>query len=146
VVAKEGRRPGLTLVNEDAQVALSDWGREILDRMHPYAELLDSALGGHGHAAAVDAQRPKIDDAEQTPSARLLQRLRDEGISLHDFSLRQSRQHHDALLATPLPPAKAKAFEAASARSIEDQARLERNDTEDFASYVARYHAALKRP
>lgn len=146
VVAKEGRRPGLTLVNEDTQVALSDWGREILDRMHPYAELLDSALGGHGHAAAVDAQRPKIDDAEQTPSARLLQRLRDEGISLHDFSLRQSRQHHDALLATPLSPAKVKAFETASARSIEDQARLERNDTEDFASYVARYHAALKRP
>jgi glutamate--cysteine ligase len=146
LVAKEGRKPGLTLINEKTPVALSDWGRDILDRMRPYAELLDHALGEQGYAAAVAAQRPKIDDVDQTPSARLLAMLRDEGISLHDFSLRLSRQHRDALLAAPLAPARVKAFETAAARSTEDQARLERSDTEDFAAYVARYHAALKRP
>ncbi|HEU0230730.1 MAG TPA: glutamate--cysteine ligase [Burkholderiaceae bacterium] len=146
LVAKEGRRPGLTLINEDTPVALSDWGRDILDRMRPYAELLDHALGENGHAAAVEAQRPKIHDTEQTPSARLLRLLRDEGVSMHDFSLRQSRRHHEALLATPISASRAKVFEAAAARSVEEQARLERGDTEDFAAYVARYHAALKRP
>ncbi len=149
VVAREGRKPGLTLIREKAFIRLQDWGREILDRIAPYAELLDDALGeagAQGYAAAVDSQRPKLDDPAQTPSAQLLQILRDQGTSLHDYSLSESGRHRNALLATPLAPAKIEAFKAEAARSVEEQAQFERGDTMDFTSYVARYHAALKRP
>jgi len=146
LVAKQGRKPGLVLISQDKPVSLVDWGNEILDRMLPYAELLDEALGEQSYAKAVLAQRVKISDAEQTPSAVLLRHLRDEHLGFHEFSLRQSSRHRDALLAEPLAPAKRQAFENAVTRSVEEQARLERNDTEDFASYVERYNSALKRP
>jgi glutamate--cysteine ligase len=146
VVAREGRKPGLTLINQNKPVPLPDWGRSILDRIQPYAELLDATLDEQNYVQAVGAQYAKFDDAEQTPSAQLLAHLRDTGTSLHDYSLRQSKQHRDTLLATPLDAAKRQAFAKAAEQSVRDQARLEQNDTEDFAAYVERYHSALKRP
>jgi glutamate--cysteine ligase len=35
---------------------------------------------------------------------------------------------------------------ANAARSLQAQADIEQNDTESFTEYVARYHAALKKP
>jgi glutamate--cysteine ligase len=146
LVAKEGRKPGLVLVKQNQPIGLADWGDELLDLLAPYADMLDAAYGGQGYAQAVNAQRPKIRDAEQTPSARLLQQLRAEQTSLHDYSLKQSLQHWDDLQARPLGAAKRQAFDEAVAQSIAEQAGLEHGDTENFDAYVARYHAALKRP
>src|SRR3546814_20596592 len=68
LVAKEGRKPGLTLINQNKAVALSDWGNELIDRILPYAELLDSTLDEQSYVEAVSAQREKIIDVEQPPS------------------------------------------------------------------------------
>lgn len=146
LVAKEGRKPGLSLVKQNTSVPLPDWGHEILDRIQPYAELLDAMLDEHNYAPAVATQHAKFDDVEQTPSAQLLTRLRDTQTSLHDFSLQQSKQHRDSLLETPLAATKRQVFEKAAVQSVHDQTRLEQSDTEDFAAYVERYHAALKQP
>jgi glutamate--cysteine ligase len=145
-VAKEGRKPGLTLIKQNQPISLIDWGKQLLEQIRPYADMLDSAYGGTHYAAAVQAQYIKIHDSEQTPSAQLLQRLRDEAISLHDFTLRESQQHRDTLLAAPLDSARQQEYRKLAADSLQEQTRLEQSDVEDFASYVARYHAALKKP
>lgn len=146
LVATEGRRPGLMLARRDGPISLADWGTELLERMLPYADLLDTTDPAGPHHQAVLAQMRKITDPEQTPSATLLRQLREERVSLHDFTLRQSREHRDALLATPLEPATVQALDQAAAESLAAQARLERSDTESFDDYVARYHAGLLRP
>ncbi|HEY9278839.1 MAG TPA: glutamate--cysteine ligase [Eoetvoesiella sp.] len=146
LVAKEGRKPGLTLVRQSQPVSLADWGNDLLELIQPYAEILDSAYGVTDYTAAVNAQRIKLTDSEQTPSAQLLRQLRAEQISLHDFSLRQSRQHRDTLLATPLSKAQQEEFKQLTAESLLQQKQIEQSDREDFASYVARYHAGLKKP
>ncbi len=146
LVAKEGRKPGLTLIKQNQAIGLSDWGQELLEQIRPYAEILDSAYGVSHHAAAVQAQQVKLTDSEQTPSAQLLQHLLAENISLHDYSLRQSLQHHDRLRATPMSDALQAEYQSLAAQSLQEQQRIEQSDTEDFASYVARYHAALKKP
>src|SRR5690606_6845551 len=120
--------------------------KELLDRMTPYAELLDRAFGGTQHISALSAQQTKIADPENTPSGALLRLLRNEGISLHDYTLRSSQAHRDALLATQLPPSKEEAYVKAAADSLQAQADLEQSDTESFSAYVARYQAGLKRP
>jgi len=146
LVASEGRRPGLELIRQNKTVALREWGEELLDRMIPYAELLDTAQGTRLHAHAIEAQRPKIADPDNTPSARLLQELRDEHISFHDYTLRQSLAHHQALRSEPLEPEAETRLKAQADWSLNEQQRIEQSDTESFDDYVARYHAGLKNP
>ena len=96
-------------------------------------------------ARALAAQRAKLGDPDATPSARLLRELVDGGVSFHDYSLDLSRKHAETLRAQPLPAATA-AYEQAARDSAAEQIRIEQADTEDFDTYVARYHAALKAP
>jgi glutamate--cysteine ligase len=145
-VVKEGRKPGLQLDREGQPVSLAQWGNELLDRIAPYAALYDSALGGDAYARALAAQRAKLGDPDATPSARLLRELVDGGVSFHDYSLDLSRKHAETLRAQPLPAATAAAYEQAARDSAAEQIRIEQADTEDFDTYVARYHAALKAP
>lgn len=146
LVAKEGRKPGLVLVKQNKPISLADWGEELLERLLPYAGLLDATHGGTKYAESIAAQHGKIRDSQQTPSARLLQQLRDQGMSLHDYSLKQSQQHRDALRAQPLGAASLQEYKDVASASIAEQKRLEETDTESFDSYVARFHAALRRP
>ncbi|MFJ3464942.1 glutamate--cysteine ligase [Achromobacter spanius] len=146
VVVKEGRKPGLTLDRDGQTIGLAQWGHELLDQIAPYAALYDSAAGGTAYADALAAQRAKLDQPDTTPSARLLADLKDSGLSFHDYSLALSRKHADALRAQPLPADVATAYQQAAAQSAAEQLRLEQSDTEDFDTYVTRYHAALKAP
>lgn len=146
VVVKEGRKPGLTLDRDGQTIGLAQWGHELLDQIAPYAALYDSAVGGTAYADALAAQRAKLDQPDTTPSARLLAELKDSGLSFHDYSLALSRKHADALRAQPLPADVATAYQQAAEASAAEQLRLEQSDTEDFDTYVSRYHAALKAP
>jgi len=146
VVVKEGRKPGLALDRDGQTIGLAQWGHELLDQIAPYAALYDSAMGGTAYADALAAQRAKLDQPDTTPSARLLAELKDSGLSFHDYSLALSRKHADALRAQPLPADVATAYQQAAEASAAEQLRLEQSDTEDFDTYVSRYHAALKAP
>ncbi|MNL35391.1 glutamate--cysteine ligase [compost metagenome] len=108
--------------------------------------MFDSALGGSAYADALAAQRVKLDQPDATPSARLLEALTQSGLSFHDYSLAQSAKHADTLRAQALPTDLAAAYEQAAVKSAQEQLRLEESDTVDFATYVARYHDALKAP
>ena len=143
LVSREGRRPGLLLQREGCAVSLRDWADEALDRIEPYARLLDAHSGDGGHMAALDAQRAKARDPQATPSARLLAALRDEGLEFHDWTLAQSRGHWDFLRARGLPPDTLAAYDAQARESIGEQAAIEAADTISFEDYVARFHAAL---
>ena len=146
-VVREGRRPGLTLINQQKQVVtLQDWGRDVLQELLPYARLLDQALDTQAHTQAVQAQLGKLVDPEQTPSAQLLARLRESGLSFHDYSLQRSREHHAALLSEPLQPAAQAAYEEQAAESLLEQARIEARDEVPFEEYVRLYERNLVPP
>ena len=145
-VVKEGRKPGLQLDRDGKAIGLAQWGQELLDQIVPYAALYDSALGGSAYADSLAAQRAKLGQPDATPSARLLAALTASGESFHDFSLRQSREHAQALRAQPLPADVAAEYRQGALDSSAEQLRLEQSDDVDFDTYVARYHAALKAP
>ena len=146
VVAKRGREPGLMLVRQNRPVSLRDWGQELMERIAPYARLLDTAYGTQLHQQALSVQTDKVNDASQTPSARLLDHLRDTGLGFQAFTLRQSLAHHEALLANPLPAQTSALFEQLAVQSLAEQASIENSDTESFDTYVAKYHEALAEP
>ncbi len=144
LVVSQGRKPGLTLINANQPVKLHDWAAELIERMAPYANLLDQAYGGSAYAQALDVQQAKVADSNLTPAARLLRELREQKIELHDYTLQQSAQHRDTLRDQLLSPAQTQEYQDLAKTSFVEQKELEDGDTMDFSSYVAKYHAALK--
>lgn len=145
-VVKQGRQPGLMLDRDCTPIGLRQWGEELLDRIAPYAALYDQTEGGSAYAEALAAQRVKLADPESTPSARLLREVRESGLSFHDYTLRQSQAHADAMRAQALPAERQALYTQAVTQSIAAQTELEASDQVDFDTYVANYHAALKNP
>ncbi|KAA0889282.1 glutamate--cysteine ligase [Pusillimonas sp. ANT_WB101] len=146
IVVKEGRRPGLELVKSDKKTPLSDWATELIERIGPYADLLDSAYGGQQYRAALAEQAEKVRQPGLTPSARVLDDLRTRHLSLHEYTLQQSMATRDFLRAQPFDATTEAQYQRLASVSFDEQHHLENSDTEDFDSYVARYNAALARP
>jgi glutamate--cysteine ligase len=143
-VAREGRRPELTLTRDGQVLTLKDWAEQALAAIEPYARLLDEGSGDTQHRAALEAQKAKVADPEMTPSARLLAALRTEKQEFHGWTLAQSQAHWAALSARELPAAALESFDRAARDSIAEQARLEASDTVTFEQYVAQFNAALR--
>jgi glutamate--cysteine ligase len=145
-VVRFGRQPGLQLDREGRSIGLAEWGRELLDRIEPYAALFD--LGTHEplYADALAAQRPKLADPTLTPSAHLLETLQRTGASFHEHALAESRAHAKAMRSHPLPSDVQSLYVEGARRSIAQEAELVAGDCESFDDYVARYAQALAQP
>ena len=141
-VARRGREPGLQLRWDGRAAGMRDWAGEILDAMQGTAELLDHGDAARPYAAALAAQRAKLDDAEATPSARLLREMRETGESFFDIGLRMSNTYK-AYFTELHPPDEARiaAFTAEAEVSLEAQARLEAAKQPPFREYLAQYLA-----
>jgi glutamate--cysteine ligase len=139
---KDGRRPGLTLTRDGAEVTLQDWGRELLERIRPAAELLDQVRGDAVHVTALASQAAKLDDPDLTPSARVLADLRANGKSFAAFGLRQSERHAAYFRAHPPSADEQAYFTRLAATSLAEQAELERSQTGSFDDYVKAYRAS----
>ena len=136
---KEGRRPGLTLQRDGADVTLQAWGAELLERIRPVAALLDQVRGDTVHADTLALQAAKLADPDRTPSARVLRELRANGNSFAAFGLRQSEAHAAYFRAAPPAPQDDALFAAMGAASLAEQAELERAPAGSFDDYVAAY-------
>jgi glutamate--cysteine ligase len=141
LVTKEGRRPGLALQRDGKDVPMREWADELLEKITRAAAALDAALGGDEHARAVAAQRAKLADPSLTPSARVLQTMRDARQSFLQFALAQSERHAAHFLAHPLDAAATAQFEALARESLAEQAHLERDEVGSFDAFVAAYRA-----
>ncbi|BAN24580.1 glutamate--cysteine ligase [Caballeronia insecticola] len=138
-VAKEGRKPGLTLRRDGASVSLQQWAEELFDAIEPVARTLDALNGRDDHTRTLAALRPRIADASLTPSARVLQTMREKHQSFDDFALELSTRHAESFRARPLSAEEERTMEALAAKSLVDQAEVERSDSESFDAFVAAY-------
>jgi glutamate--cysteine ligase len=139
---KEGRKPGLTLTREGAEVTLQDWANELMARIAPVAALLDDQHNEGGvHAASMAAQQAKIDNPAITPSARVLDEIRAIG-SAAAFGLRQSEAHAAYFRESPLMPAEEQMFTELADSSLAEQREIERTQTGNFDNFVAAYNSS----
>ena len=141
-VVKQGRRPGLQLQHEGKDVALQDWGLNLLERMQPIAALLDAQAGSDQYRQALAVQVEKLHDVELTPSARVLREVRQAGNSFPCFSLQHSQAQAAQFLARPLSAELTADFAATAVASIQQQQALEDSQTGDFDLFVAAYRAS----
>ncbi|QQC62930.1 glutamate--cysteine ligase [Paraburkholderia ginsengisoli] len=140
-VTMEGRKPGLELIREGQPVAMLDWANELMSKIDAAAAALDALQGGDQHARAVAVQRAKLTDVSLTPSARVLQIMRDKQQSFIAFGLEQSEAHAAYFRSRPLDAAQTQAFTELAAQSLAEQSQLEREEVGSFDAFVAAYRA-----
>jgi glutamate--cysteine ligase len=140
-VTQEGRKPGLELTRDGQPIAMREWADELFAKIEIAAKALDALRGDDAHARALAAQRAKLADASLTPSARVLQTMRDKQQSFLAFGLEQSEAHAAYFRAWPLDADATKEFADLAAQSLEQQAKLEREEVGSFDAFVAAYRA-----
>jgi len=141
LVTKEGRRPGLELTRDGKRVPMLEWADELLAKIERTAATLDALHGTNEHARAVAAQRAKLADASLTPSARVLQTMRDEQQSFLQFALSQSERHAAHFLSRPLDAKLTAQYETLARESLNEQAALEHQDAGSFDAFIGAWHA-----
>jgi len=141
LVAERGRQPGLRLRHDGGEVAMSEWGRQLLDECQPIAEALDGARGGGAHREAVAAARGALADADATPSARVLREVKVHADSYIEFALAKSVAHRGDLLdGSPSAEASARLRQMVD-ESLAQQRAIEESDRTPFEEYRERYLA-----
>jgi glutamate--cysteine ligase len=136
-VVRRGREPSLHLQQQGQPRLLRDWAEEVLGEVGEIAALLDEVCESDVHRNATQTQLAKVRDAELTPSAKVLRRMRDLKTSYFRFAMNQSLANSDFFRARRLNPAAAEAFEKMTLESLAAQKQIEASDEVDFATYLA---------
>ncbi|MEO0996386.1 MAG: glutamate--cysteine ligase [Pseudomonadota bacterium] len=138
-----GRDPGLVLEVDGRRALLAEHGERLFDELAALAEFAGAGAAGDDDPAAVVAgYRRFLNDADLTPSARIVSELSASGQSFFEFGLAQARRHRDYFLSLePVNEARMREFAGEAVRSIEAQRSIEATDALSFSEYLAEYFA-----
>ena len=139
--AHRGRDPKLKLICGSDTTPLAEWANELLQEMESVCELLDRSTDGQPYCGALRAQQNKVRDPELTPSARMLNEMRDRGESFFNFAERLSRTHQHFFKNLPMNETRHSYFSELAVKSLEDQRAWEAADEVSFDEYLGRYFA-----
>lgn len=139
-VVTRGRQPGLQLLVHNREQPLRVLAHELFDDMAPFAAMLDAAYGGQQYQAAMQALRMRIDEPERTPSAQLLEAIKQHG-SYFNFAFEMSKTHTRKLQASALSADAMAQFRNSVQQSLAEHQRLEAEPQQPFEDFVAAYYA-----
>ncbi|MCC6202373.1 MAG: glutamate--cysteine ligase [Gammaproteobacteria bacterium] len=140
-IALRGREPELALLDRGRRRDLREWAEVIFEQVRGICEILDHGESGTPYLAAWREYHDLLLQPESLPSARMLAALRQQQVPYAEYALRLSRQHQQALRATPLDPDRKREFATTAADSLRRQEALEAQPDLPFAEYLRRYLA-----
>ena len=137
-VVKQGRDPALQLTRKrkGGTIGLKDWAAKILRDVEEIAKLLDEIGGTNAGVQAAAAQSAKVANSALTPSAKVLQRMREGKTGYFRFAMNQSLANSDYFRGLQLPDTTRARFVRMSEESRQQQTAMEQNDTVDFSTYM----------
>lgn len=140
-VVSHGRNPSLPLCRGGERVAMEQAATELLDRLEPLAELLDSWSGGEAYRTALKAQRDKMPGSGvwNVPSAQVIRAMEASGLGHREWVMEMSRRHQQALREEGLSPDVQAEFDAMTTTSLTEQKQLEDADTLPFGDFLEQY-------
>ena len=141
--AKMGRDPKLELVMDDRRIELRDWAHEIIVGVRQVAELIDRGQDHADYVNAVDTQAELVRNSAATPSARILQELKENGSGFYEFAYAMAKGHKNYFSQLEaLPAERLSLLEQEVLESIQRQKDIETSDTMTFDEYLASYFAS----
>ena len=140
--ATQGRDPDFRLFDRGSERPLTEWAREIIRDVRAIAEIIDRGEGGSDYVQAVEAQSELISNPEATPSARVLDELRQANTAFYHFAMASARGHKEYFAEIePLDGNRLAVYENEARESIQRQQDIEKSDEISFEEYLARYYS-----
>ena len=140
--ATQGRNPELRLFDRGTERPLAEWAMEIVRDVRAIAEIIDRGEGGNEYSEAVGAQSGLLLNPEATPSARILEELRQGETAFYHFAMAAARGHKEYFAEIePLNVDRLNVYEDEARHSIERQREIEKSDDISFEDYLANYYS-----
>lgn len=138
-IVTRGREPGLTLIRDEEEVSFQHWGESLLQEISKVAEFMDQQTGSNRYIQAISAQAAKLENPELTPSAQVLNTMREQNLSHNNFVMQQARLHEATLSAESLDASSLAKLSAMVGDSHAAQRQIEAADTCSFDEFLADY-------
>jgi glutamate--cysteine ligase len=142
-VANQGRDPALKLLNKGHEVSLRDWALILCDEMQEICEALDTGNEDRPYTSALHKQMEVIRHPELTSSAKMLQIMRDQKLSVTDLLLQKSREHTSHFQKTPLDTSVKRDFDSQVENSLEQLERLNNANEIPFDQFLSNYFSKI---
>lgn len=140
MTAKRGRDPEFRLRRDGKEVVLREWADEILRNVVTIAAAIDTEENSEAYVSAVRKAQALVAQPDDTPSARLLDKLRSEKCSFFELTLASAQGHRDYFAAiAPLTRQRLAMFEQEAAGSIANQEAIEAADDIGLDEYLEQY-------
>ena len=140
LAAQRGREPGLLLKKGKEEIALAEWGSQIVAEAEPIAIALDRAHGGSAYRDALAAGTSVLKEPESAPSARVLHAMaRNHGSSYIRFIQAMSLVQQGQVRNLKFPAEIEERFARMAEESIAEQRAIEESDSVDFETYRRQY-------
>lgn len=143
-IVNNGRDPALELLRGDKSVSMRSWALEILQGSESCAILLDQAKGGNAYRQALALQFAKLENAELTPSARVLRDMTSAQQSFYAHTLALAEQHRAFFATRPLAEKDYADFAQMSEQSLQEQTSLETQQHMNFEQHLENYYAQYR--
>ncbi|MBA5249431.1 MAG: glutamate--cysteine ligase, partial [Gammaproteobacteria bacterium] len=134
LVAHKGRTPNLLLKHQGQRVGLQTLGRLVMDKVLLCAELL-----GAEYQQAVAEIGKRIENAELTPSAIILQAMRTHNQGFFDYTETLAKQHQKEALAQVVDETHFAYLHQQAKKSCQRQLEIEQADNMSFDDYLTHY-------
>ena len=141
-VAHQGRDPDLKLRRISERISLKDWGRELLNEMQAVCEVLDQQEHTHVYSDTLRQQFAALENADLTPSARVLQDMSENEECFFELAKRISKQHEKQLCNNTLNEKDTNFFETQVRQSVKKHRQIEDLDTESFDQFLQNYFSS----
>lgn len=139
LTAERGREPGLKLLRFGNEIALRDWGLELVEACEAPARALDAAHGVQDYSAAVAHARDMLLQPERLPSARVIEALREHDNSFLAFIRERSQATRADLLSRAWTKAQQQKHEDLARESQRARQEIEAADTMPFEIFRQQY-------
>ena len=139
-VVSRGRAENASIIDEAGQHLIEDWCHIQLNAMTRMAQLLDDSEATDLYSQALTQMRQRINEVDETLSARILVDTIDQGGTWH-FGHHLAQQHANALEKHVLSPEREAYFGALAQQSLQQQQQLEQENQISFEEYLAAYRS-----
>lgn len=139
LVANRGRDPALKLSNKGQEISLQDWALRLCEEMQEICEVLDKGNDDKPYTRALRKQIEVIRYPELTSSARMLEAMRDQKLSITDLVLQKSHEYTRLFQKTSLDASVKRSFDLQVKTSLEQQKRLNTMSEIPFDKYLSNY-------
>ncbi|MFS1705034.1 glutamate--cysteine ligase [Alteromonas sp. AMM-1] len=139
-IVLEGRKPGLTLLNNDQEVSMQSWAEQLFAKFGTVAQLLDKAYNSNCYSLAIEREWQKITDPDKTFSGRWLNKLLAEGDNAV-VGRTLADTYRNEIKAFDYTYKSEADFVEEAAQSLIAQKDIEAADTVSFDTFIQEYFA-----